>query len=76
MFRLYYLLTVCVCLLTLQDVPPSSVKLLVVENLLLRPATYVYVTPFTIIHYSLERRKHGDCEGIVVCVTLLYLVLP
>lgn len=49
----------------LQDVPLSSVKLLVVENLLLRPATDVYIAPFTVIHYSLERRKHGHVEGNV-----------
>lgn len=63
-------------LLSLQDVPSSSVRLLVLENLMLRPVIDVYVTPFTIIHYTLERRKHGCHEGdssimysiILVCV--------
>ncbi|XP_065903533.1 nuclear pore membrane glycoprotein 210-like isoform X3 [Dysidea avara] len=45
-------------------VEPSSVKLLIVENLMIRPASEVYITPFSVIHYQLERIKHGHSEVI------------
>jgi len=50
--------------LLLQDVPPCSVKLLVIENLMLMPSMDVYILPFSFLHYRVQRRKHGVIEVV------------
>ena len=47
-----------------QDVPPSVVKLLVIENLMLVPSMDVYILPFSFLHYQVQRRKHGIMEVV------------
>ena len=51
-------------LCVLQDVvAPATVKLLVIENIMLRPAVDVYILPFCIVHYTVERKKQVNCGG-------------
>ena len=42
----------------LQDVvSPATVKLLVIENIMLQPAMDVYILPYCVVHYTVERKK-------------------
>ena len=36
---------------------PATVKLLVIENIMLQPAMDVYILPYCIVHYTVERKK-------------------
>lgn len=36
---------------------PATVKLLVIENIMLQPAMDVYILPFCTVHYTVERKK-------------------
>ena len=41
-----------------QDVvAPATVKLLVIENIMLQPAVDVYILPHCTVHYIVERKK-------------------
>ena len=42
----------------IQDVvAPATVKLLVIENIMLQPAVDVYILPYCVVHYRVERKK-------------------
>lgn len=44
--------------MSVQDVvSPATVKLLVIENIMLQPAMDVYILPYCIVHYTVERKK-------------------
>lgn len=47
-----------------QDVEPSVVKLLVIENLMLMPSMDVYLLPLSFVDYHIQRRKHGRTEVV------------
>ncbi len=49
-----------------QGVEPDIVKLLVIENIMLRPAMDVYILPLSFVDYQVERRKHGRSEFITM----------
>ena len=52
----------------MQDtVAPATVKLLVIENIMLQPAVDVYILPYCTVHYSVERKKQV-CVCVCVCV--------
>ena len=38
-------------------VAPATVKLLVIENIMLQPAVDVYILPHCMVHYTVERKK-------------------
>ena len=46
-----------------KGVPPDSVRLLVKENLMLKPYLPTYILPLSYVDYTLERRKQGKVEG-------------
>ena len=61
--RIYFL---SFFLLSLQEVQPDIVKLLVIENIMLQPSMDVYILPLSFIDYQVERRKHGRSEVITM----------
>ena len=46
-----------------RGVSPDSVRLLVKENLMLKPYLPTYILPLSYVDYTLERRKQGKVEG-------------
>ena len=46
-----------------QGVSPDSVRLIVKENLMLKPYLPTYIIPLGYVYYTLERRKQGRVEG-------------
>ncbi|CAI8026947.1 Nuclear pore membrane glycoprotein 210 [Geodia barretti] len=48
------------------SVAPATVKLLVIENIMLQPAMDVYILPYCIVHYTVERKKQGKTEVVVM----------
>ena len=46
-----------------KGVSPDSVRLLVKENLMLKPYLPTYILPLSYVDYTLERRKQGKVEG-------------
>ena len=46
-----------------KGVSPDSVRLLVKENLILKPYLPTYILPLSYVDYTLERRKQGKVEG-------------
>ena len=46
-----------------QGVSPDSVRLIVKENLMLKPYLPTYIIPLSYVDYTLERRKQGRVEG-------------
>ena len=54
--RLVLSLSLSLCVV--QDaVAPATVKLLVIENIMLQPAVDVYILPHCTVHYIVERKK-------------------
>lgn len=47
-------------------VSPATVKLLVIENIMLQPAMDVYILPFCTVHYTVERKKQGKTEVVAM----------
>ena len=46
-----------------RGVSPDSVRLLVKENLMLKPYLPTYILPLSYVDFTLERRKQGRVEG-------------
>ena len=46
-----------------RGVSPDSVRLIVKENLMLKPYLPTYLLPLSYVDYTLERRKQGRVEG-------------